>query len=105
MWQIATRIVRRTTLGQTQTTRQVGEQRINLRIPEPIKERIAKAAAQEGRSITDFVTDAANKAAIRTLETERIIEVDEQNMARISALIAGPPRPTKALRRLMARPK
>ena len=59
----------------------------------------------EGRSLTDFVTDAANRAAIRTLETERIIEVDDRNMARISALLENPPKPTSALRKLMARRK
>jgi uncharacterized protein (DUF1778 family) len=82
---------------------QASEQRISLRIPETIKERIARAAALEGRSLTDYVTDAANRAAIRTLEAERVIEVDDQNMARISALLANPPKPTNALRRLMAR--
>jgi uncharacterized protein (DUF1778 family) len=79
------------------------EERISLRIPVQIKERIARAAAMEGRSLTDYVTDAANSAAIRTLETERIIEVDDGNLARISALIENPPEPTLALRRLMAR--
>jgi uncharacterized protein (DUF1778 family) len=81
---------------------QSSEQRISLRIPESVKKRIARAAALEGRSLTDYVTDAANRAAIRTLEAERIIEVDDQNMARISALIANPPKPTAALRKLMA---
>ena len=103
VWQIATQIYLESIMAKVPTPTHVGEQRINLRIPEAIKERIARAAALEGRSLTDYVTDAANRAAIRTLEAERVIEVDDQNMARISALLANPPKPTAALRKLMAR--
>jgi uncharacterized protein (DUF1778 family) len=104
VWQIAIHdSIGDSAVANIPSSTQGSEQRISLRIPEMIKERIAKAAALEGRSLTDYVTDAANRAAIRTLEAERIIEVDEQNMARISALLASPPKPTAALRRLMAR--
>jgi len=84
-------------------TPQPTEERLSIRVRANVKERINEAAALQGRSVTDFVTAAALGEAQRVIEREKVMTLGERDSARLRALIANPPEPTKALRELLAR--
>ena len=69
----------------------VKESRIETRIPSDLKKRLARAAALEGRTLSDFVVSAAAEAARRTIEENALLRLCEED-SRAPALDLCPPR-------------
>jgi uncharacterized protein (DUF1778 family) len=79
-----------------------GGERIDLRVPEGVKERIRKSAALTGRSMSDFIIAAALQQAEKTMAAVERWEMDETESRFVMNLLLAPPREIPALRKLMA---
>ncbi len=74
---------------------------LNLRIRPEERGLIDRAAAATGKTRTDFVIDAARRAAEDALLDRALFLMDEDSFARFQARLDEPPRPNGRLRRTM----
>jgi uncharacterized protein (DUF1778 family) len=66
--------------------------RLEARISEEALEMVKRAAAIEGRSLSDFVVAAAHTAARRTIEATQVVHLSlEDQRAFVDALLSPPP--------------
>ncbi|MFM2044598.1 MAG: hypothetical protein RLY86_3174 [Pseudomonadota bacterium] len=77
--------------------------RIEARISPDALDLVRRAAEIEGRSVSDFVTAAAQEAAKRTIADMHVIQVSLADQQALAAAIADPPEPSPALARALAR--
>lgn len=77
--------------------------RIEARVAPDILAAVRRAAEIEGRSVSDFVVDAARHAAERTIEATQLIRLSIADQERAAAVLAAPPVASAALDRAMAR--
>lgn len=75
---------------------------INIRIRPEVRELIDQAASLQGKSRSDFMLEAARRAAEEALLDRTLIRVDPETYARFVALLDAPPAPSEGLRRLMS---
>ncbi len=73
--------------------------RLEARLPTSVYATLKQAAALKGRTLTDFVIGAAQEAALRAIEDERIIRLSAEDQLRFAQALLDPPAPGKALRR------
>jgi len=73
--------------------------RIEARIAPDVLAAVKRAAEIEGRSVGDFMVDAARLAAERTIEEAQIIRLSLTDQQRLVALLGKPPVPSPALER------
>ena len=73
--------------------------RIEARIAPDILAAVKRAAEIAGRSVSDFVVDAAQQAAERTIAETQIIRLSLADQERVAALLTSPPKPSPALDR------
>ena len=64
---------------------------------------LKRAAELKGRSISDFVVNAAQDAAQRAIEDAEIIRLSAEDQARFALALISPPAPNAALKRAMRR--
>ena len=76
--------------------------RIEARIAPDVLAAVKRAAEIEGRSVSDFVVDAARHAAERTIEDSQIIRLSLADQERVAAVPMAPLKPSAALDRAMA---
>jgi uncharacterized protein (DUF1778 family) len=74
---------------------------VNLRVREETRALIDKAASIQGRSRTDFMIEAARRAAEEAILDQRVIMVDQESYDRFLAILDRPPQSNDALRKLM----
>ena len=74
---------------------------LNLRIKPQVRELIDRAAELAGKNRTDFVLDAARRAAEDTLLDRTVFAVAPNAYRRFLARLDAPPKPTKRLLRTM----
>ena len=77
--------------------------RLEARLPASVYALLKRAAELKGRSITDFVVDAAQDAAQRVIEEDGIIRLSAEDQARFAQALLNPPAPNTALTRAMRR--
>ena len=77
--------------------------RLEARLPAEVHTLLKRAAALEGRTLTDFVVSAARDDARRTIEENEILRLTLEDQRRIADSIIDPPEPTPALRRAFKR--
>jgi uncharacterized protein (DUF1778 family) len=77
---------------------------LNIRIQPGVRGLIDRAAELTGRTRTDFVLDAARRAAQETLLDRALFVVSPQAYRRFVARLDAPPRPNKRLRKTMQAP-
>lgn len=77
---------------------------LNLRIRPEARNLIDRAAAVAGKTRTDFVLEAAQKAAIEALTDRTMFVVDVDVHAAFVAALDAPPAPKKRLRSTMQSP-
>ena len=65
---------------------------------------IDEAAELTGKSVTDFVLDAAREAAQRTLLDRTVIALDDKAYAAFIALLDAPPNPNNRLGKSLQTP-
>lgn len=75
--------------------------RIEARIAPDVLAAVKRAAEITGRSVSDFVVDAARQAAERTIEEAQIIRLSLADQQRVADVLANPPKPSPALDRAM----
>ncbi len=73
--------------------------RLEARIAPDALQLVKKAAELEGRSVSDFVVSAAQEAARRTIEGDRVIRLSAQVQSQFVDALLTPPEPAEALRR------
>jgi len=89
-------------LARTQRTSK--RQTLNIRIQPDIRGLIDRAAALAGRTRTDFVLDAARRAAEDTLLDRTLFTVSPQAYRQFLDRLDAPPRPNARLRKTMQTP-
>jgi uncharacterized protein (DUF1778 family) len=72
---------------------------LNIRIKPELRGLIDRAAELSGRNRTDFVLDAARRAAEDALLDRTVFAVDAKAYAEFVARLDAPPRPNPRLRR------
>lgn len=87
----------------TQTKDRGRSQRLEARISKAQKDLFLRAAALQGRSLTDFLIASAQEAALTTVRTHDAVRLSERDReAFVSALLA-PAAPAKTLQRAAKR--
>ena len=73
--------------------------RVEARISPEVLAVVKRAAEIQGRSVSEFIVDAAQEAAHKTIEETTIIRVSLEDHRRIMEALLNPPEPNDALRR------
>jgi len=76
---------------------------LNLPVPAEIRDLIDQAARIQGRSRSDFMIDAARRAAEETLLDQTLVRVDRETYEHFLAVLDHPPA-GEGYERLMAAP-
>jgi uncharacterized protein (DUF1778 family) len=74
---------------------------LNLRIQPQVRELIDRAAELAGKNRTDFVLDAARRAAEDTLLDRTVFTVSSKAYRQFLARLDAPPKPNKRLLKTM----
>lgn len=74
---------------------------INIRVSPTDRNVIDRAARTVGKSRSEFMLEAARRAAQDTLLDTTLVLVDAAAFARFKKILDAPPRPNKRLRALM----
>ena len=77
---------------------------LNIRIKPKVRGLIDRAAALLGKNRTDFVLDAAQRAAEDAILDRTIITLNGKAYAEFMALLDAPPRPNTRLRKSLQTP-
>lgn len=77
---------------------------VNLRIREETRALIDRAARAQGRSRSDFMIEAARRAAEDAILDQTVIVTDRANYDRFVELLDRPPLSNEKLRKLMQTP-
>lgn len=77
---------------------------VSMRLPEGELALIDRAAGLRGRSRTEFVRDAALRAAEETLLERRLVAMSTEGFETFLALLAEPARPVPEMQGLARRP-
>ena len=77
--------------------------RIEARIAPEALAVVKRAAALQGRSVSDFVGAAAEEAAVRAVEEAQLIRLSLEDQQRFVELLLNPPPPVPALERARER--
>ena len=88
----------------TSTRRNQKRDALNLRIRPDDRGLIDRAAHLTGKTRTDFVLEAARRAAIDVLIERALFSVDAETYAKFVAALDAPPRPNDKLIRTMQTP-
>ncbi len=64
---------------------------VNLRVREEVRDLIDQAARIQGRSRSDFMIDAARRAAEETLLDQTLVRVDRETYEHFLAVLDHPP--------------
>lgn len=73
--------------------------RIEARVSPRTKEILVKAAAIQGRTLSDFVVDALLEKAERVIEAHEVIVLTEEDRRVFFEALRNPPPPNAALRK------
>ena len=74
---------------------------INIRVRDDDRTLIDQAASLSGKSRSEFMLDAARRAASETILDRTLFRMAPAAFGRFTALLDAPPQPNAALRRLM----
>ena len=88
------------------TTRKAARQRserVEARVTPEQKKLFERAAALEGRSLTDFLLGSAQAAAADTISRHELLKLTPDDQESFVAALLNPPAPNKALRVAAAR--
>ncbi|MBI3899708.1 MAG: DUF1778 domain-containing protein [Gammaproteobacteria bacterium] len=86
----------------TASTNSRASARLEARISDELRDLIKRAAQLQGRTVSDFVTDAMREAAVRAIEAESIVRISRENQANFVRALLSPPAPNAALKRAFA---
>lgn len=72
-------------------------ERLEARVATDLKARLCRAAALEGRTLTEFVTDHLDQAARKTIESWERWELGQRDREEFVRALLEPPEPNQAL--------
>ncbi len=75
--------------------------RLETRLPPSALANIKRAAEIQGRSVSDFVSAAAQDAANKVITETEIITLTREAQERFVQMLIDPPEPTPAMKRAM----
>ena len=78
-------------------------ERLEARVPAPLKSLIGRAAALEGRSITDFVIATLERHSAEVVHEHEILHLSTADSELFAKALIAPPKPTRALKTALAR--
>lgn len=74
---------------------------LNIRIKPEERSLIDRAAELQGKTRTDFVLEAARRAAFEALSERTLIMVSPESFQKFCEMLDAPPKPNARLRRTM----
>ena len=86
------------------TTHHAPRETLKLRIPAAMHKLIDRAAASTGKTRTDFILEAAQKAAEEHLLDRALISAEEGAYSEFLRRLDAPAQPKQRLRRMMQTP-
>jgi uncharacterized protein (DUF1778 family) len=87
----------------TQTRDRGRSQRLEARVSKAQKDLFLRAAALQGRSLTDFLVASAQEAALTTVRTHDVVRLSERDRAAFVSALLAPAAPAKTLQRAVKR--
>lgn len=78
-------------------------ERVEARVTREQKQLLERAAALEGRSLTDFVIASAQSAAAEAIARHELLQLSPRDQAVFIRALLKPPAPNRALRAAAAR--
>ena len=78
-------------------------ERLEARVPVPIKSLIDRAAALEGRSLTDYVIATLERHAVKVVREHEILQLSTADSQAFARAMIAPPKPNRALKGLLSR--
>jgi uncharacterized protein (DUF1778 family) len=78
-------------------------ERIEARVSREQKELLERAAALEGRSMTDFIVTSAQEAATQVITRHELLRLSPRDQVEFVEALLNPPAPNEALRAAAAR--
>ncbi len=72
-------------------------ERLEARLPASLKRTFQRAAALQGRTLTDFVLSAAADAASRVIRDHEVLELSEGDQLTFAQALLDPPAPVPRL--------
>jgi uncharacterized protein (DUF1778 family) len=82
----------------TEPPTQLGAGRLQMRVSPERRELLERAASLTGRTMTEFVLDSAEQAALRTIEERQVLRLTRQDSDFLVATLLNPPEPSPRLR-------
>ena len=76
--------------------------RLEARITSQQKRLFERAASLRGSTVTDFVVDSAQQAALEAIRDFRVLKLDREDSMTLAKLLLNPPAPNEALRKAAA---
>jgi len=73
--------------------------RLETRITPEQKSLIERAAAYEGRSVSEFVLQTVQRAAKTIIDEHEVVKLNPQQSAALVEMLLNPPAPNRALKR------
>ena len=72
-------------------------ERIEARTTPDVLSLVRRAAELQGRSVSDFVVSAAERAAREAIEREQVVRLSAEDQTRFVEALLSPPEPTPAM--------
>lgn len=77
-------------------------ERIEARTTPEVLAMLRHAAAMQGRSLSDFIVTAAERAAMQAIEEAQVVRLSAEDQRRFVDALLDPPEPTPAMARAHA---
>lgn len=78
-------------------------ERLEARVPAPIKDLIARAASLEGVTLTDFVIASLQRNAAEVIREHEVLSLSVKDSASFAKTMLSPPEPNRKLMQTFAR--
>lgn len=78
-------------------------ERLEARVPGPIKELIGRAASLEGVTLTDFVIASLQRSAAEVVREHEVLNLSVRDSAAFAKAMLAPPKPKRKLIQAFAR--
>jgi uncharacterized protein (DUF1778 family) len=80
-------------------------ERLEARVPAPIKELIGRAASLEGVTLTDYVIATLQRSAADVVREHEVLSLSARDSAAFAKTMLAPPKPKRKLAQAFARHK
>jgi uncharacterized protein (DUF1778 family) len=77
-------------------------ERLEARVPTPIKELIGRAASLEGVTLTDFVIATLQRGAAEVVREHEVLKLSAKDSAAFAKTMLAPPKPGRKLTQAFA---